>query len=97
MNGKRCVFRDPNDRCNHAAVNAAVSDADCDRCALYSGPLRGMGDAFHVALSAVGIPAAVRAVSGSDCGGCGARRAAMNRALPFADKVTENHDNGDNL
>lgn len=83
---RRCVFND-NGECRHAAVGGVVSDSTCAACDHYTGPLRGMGDVFHVALDAVGIPQAVKAVAG-DCG-CGKRRAALNSALPFADKTTE--------
>lgn len=50
--------------------------------------MRGLGDAVHSALSAVGIAQAMDAASkalGSDCG-CAQRRAALNAAIPFTDE-----------
>ena len=96
MTARRCVFLAPDSRCNHAAVDGPVRPEDCARCDFYAGPLRGMGDAFHVALTATGVASAVHAIAGDRCN-CGERRAAMNRALPFADKDSENATNGNNL
>jgi hypothetical protein len=78
-----CAFNSDG-QCRHAAVGGDATPSKCAACDHYAGRLRGMGDVFHVALSAVGIPSVVKAVAG-DCN-CGPRRAAMNAALPFADK-----------
>jgi len=79
-----CAFHSSG-QCAHAAVGGEATPQKCAACDHYAGRLRGMGDVFHVALSAVGIPAVVKAVAG-DCN-CAERRAAMNQALPFADKA----------
>lgn len=82
-----CVFR-IEARCSHPAIGGDVDDARCSTCHRYRGRMRGLGDAVHMALSAVGIAQAVDAASkalGSDCG-CSQRRAAMNAAVPFTDE-----------
>lgn len=46
--------------------------------------MRGAGDIVHAVAKATGIARAV-----GDCGGCAARRAALNRLLPMPDTHTE--------
>lgn len=58
-----------------------VHPATCARCPHYDGPSRGLGDTVHRALDAVGVHRVVKA-----CGGCAARRAALNDAVPFDSK-----------
>lgn len=55
-----------------------VHPATCARCPHYDGPSRGLGDTVHRVLDAVGVHRVVKA-----CGGCAARRAALNDAVPF--------------
>jgi hypothetical protein len=43
--------------------------------------MRGIGDVVHAVANASRITQLV-----GDCGGCGARRAALNAALPFTDE-----------
>lgn len=67
--------------CRHPdapTVGRAVPDQVCARCPHYDGPSRGLGDTVHRALDAVGVHRVVKA-----CGGCAARRAALNDAVPF--------------
>ncbi len=56
----------------------AVPHQVCARCPHYDGPSRGLGDTVHKALDAVGVHRVVKA-----CGGCAARRQALNDAVPF--------------
>ena len=58
-----------------------VHPATCARCPHYEGPSRGLGDTVHRALDAVGVHRVVKA-----CGGCAARRQALNDAVPFDSK-----------
>jgi hypothetical protein len=58
-----------------------VHPATCARCPHYDGPSRGLGDTVHRALDAVGVHRVVKA-----CGGCAARRQALNDAVPFDSK-----------
>jgi hypothetical protein len=50
----------------------------CDR---YAGPPRGVGDVIDAATTALRIKELL-----GDCGGCAARRAALNRLLPLTDE-----------
>lgn len=81
-----CVFR-IEVRCVHPAIGGDADDLRCAVCPKYRGKMRGLGDAVHSALSAVGIAQAVDAASkalGTGCG-CSERRAALNAAVPFTD------------
>lgn len=77
-----------NGECTNAEAQALVglypSQGVCSACPFYSGPLRGAGDIVHAVAKATGIARAV-----GDCGGCAARRAALNRLLPMPDTHTE--------
>lgn len=55
--------------------------AACETCEHYRGPSRGLGDVVAKVAESTGMAAVVKAVAG-DCG-CGKRRAALNRAVPF--------------
>lgn len=68
-------------------VRREVSDLDCARCMHYRGPLRGIGDVVARVTAATGIDAVVHAVA-PNCN-CGARRAALNAAVPIADSTTK--------
>ena len=69
------------DECRHAIAlplyGARPSAGVCAQCAHYDGPARGLGDRVHNVLGAIGVHKIVR-----DCGGCAARRAALNAAMP---------------
>jgi hypothetical protein len=67
-------------------VNVEPSDDVCAKCQHYVGSPRGVGDVVHSLIEKTGAGAVVRAVAG-DCGGCAARRAALNAALPFTDEA----------
>lgn len=54
----------------------------CARCEHYRGPSRGLGDVVAKVAQATGVAAVVKAVAGEGCG-CGKRREALNRAVPF--------------
>lgn len=54
----------------------------CRRCDSYEGPSRGLGDVVAKVARATGLATAVKAFAGEGCG-CGQRRAALNRAMPF--------------
>jgi len=54
----------------------------CARCQDYKGPSRGLGDVVAKVAQATGVAAVAKAVAGDGCG-CGKRRAALNRAVPF--------------
>jgi hypothetical protein len=66
-----------------------ANESACIGCADYMNPPRGAGDVVHAITTATGIGAAVKAVTGGDCGGCAKRRAALNAALPFTDKPSK--------
>jgi hypothetical protein len=87
----RCRF-DNSGYCHNVEANRrdgtnVPSVERCSSCSFYSGRARGLGDAIHSALHAVGIAQAVEAASkavGKDCG-CADRRAALNAVVPFDD------------
>lgn len=54
----------------------------CARCDQYRGPSRGLGDVVAKVAQVTGVAAAMKAVAGEGCG-CGKRRAALNKAVPF--------------
>ena len=76
------------DQCLHAKHKGTTDDQRCATCAGYMGAPRGAGDVVHAITTATGIAAAVKAVTGGDCG-CAKRRAALNAALPFTDKPSK--------
>ena len=89
------VFRSPNNhpcrfaigtRCTHAGVGGDVGPK-CDTCRMYSGKPRGLGDVVAMAATVTGVAAVVDVVA-PNCG-CAERRAALNRAVPFTDKPTQ--------
>jgi hypothetical protein len=53
----------------------------CANCDHYSGPPRGLGDRVHRVLEATGVQHVVKTVVGN-CGGCAARRQALNEKFP---------------
>ena len=70
-----------NIRCGNPAApthGVAVAPNVCVQCAHYDGPARGLGDHVHTVLGTVGVHKIVR-----NCGGCAARRAALNAAMPI--------------
>ena len=83
---RECVFRIADTECKHPTHWGAASDERCAGCAGYTGRMRGLGDAIHAVTTATGIAAVANKLAGGNCGGCAARRAAMNAALPFADE-----------
>lgn len=74
---------DADGKCIHPREGGPTSAERCASCRHYVGPMRGLGDAVHAVASRTGIAAVVRVVA-PDCG-CDRRRAALNRAAPFAD------------
>jgi hypothetical protein len=54
---------------------------------MYSGKPRGLGDVVAMAATVTGVAAVVDVVA-PNCG-CAERRAALNRAVPFTDKPTQ--------
>jgi hypothetical protein len=73
--------------CIHMMVRREVSESDCAVCPHYRGPLRGVGDMVARVTAATGIDAVVHAVA-PNCN-CGARRAALNAAMPIADSTNK--------
>lgn len=67
--------------CIHPTARGPADDARCASCDHYKGSPRGLGDTVHAALGALGVHRVVK-----DCGGCAARRAALNAAVPFTDE-----------
>ncbi len=84
---KKCAS-DISGRCMNVNIGGNTSDAKCSLCDFYIGRPRGLGDIVHLAAKFSGASSAVKVmstISGKPCG-CKERRAAMNAALPFADK-----------
>lgn len=73
LKDRKCVLR---------LCNVYPAATCCRRCEQYRGPSRGLGDVVAKVAQATGVAAAVKAVAGDGCG-CGKRRAALNRAVPF--------------
>lgn len=73
-------------RCRHPRLpKQPVSDGRCDTCREYSGRVRGVGDVVAIVAKATGVEAVAKSIesaTGKPCG-CGGRRAALNRSLPF--------------
>lgn len=83
---RECVFRIVPTECKHPTHFGPTDDQRCAACDGYTGRMRGLGDAVHAITSATGIASVANKLAGGNCGGCAARRAAMNAALPFADE-----------
>ena len=77
-----CLYIRPGPRCVHGMATPDQLPAACDTCDQYRGPSRGLGDAVAKVAQATGVAAVVKAVAGDGCG-CGKRRAALNRKVPF--------------
>ena len=77
-----CLYIRPGPRCVHELATPEQLPAACETCEHYRGPSRGLGDVVAKVAQATGVAAAVKAVAGEGCG-CGKRRAALNRAVPF--------------
>lgn len=68
------------------AFNTRPSLGVCRICEHYEGPPRGAGDIIHAVTTTTGIARAADWMTGGKCGGCAARRAALNAAMPFTDE-----------
>lgn len=77
-----CLHVRPSPRCVLELATPDCLPAACETCDHYRGPSRGLGDVVAKVAQATGVAAAVKAVAGESCG-CGKRRAALNRAVPF--------------
>jgi len=74
-----------NDRCSLDLFGGTPSPGVCFGCDQYKGPPRGAGDLFEIATTVTGVKSIVKAATkatGKSCN-CSARKAGMNRALPF--------------
>jgi hypothetical protein len=69
--------------CIHPRAGGDATAERCASCVHYVGPMRGIGDVVHRVAESTGVAAVVHAVA-PNCG-CSERRAALNRAVPFAD------------
>ena len=69
-------------QCALGLCNKYPAPTCCARCEHYRGPSRGLGDVVAKVAQATGVAAVAKAVAGDGCG-CGKRRAALNRAVPF--------------
>lgn len=79
----KCLFFHSNPlRCKINAATPEQLPGACETCEHYRGPSRGLGDVVAKVAQVTGVAAAVKAVAGEGCG-CGKRRAALNRAMPF--------------
>lgn len=86
---EHCVFlRVSGDICEHPILAGATNAEKCSTCSKYRGRPRGLGDVVHSITTVTGIAKAVDTVTGG-CGGCAARRAALNAAVPFSDTPKE--------
>jgi hypothetical protein len=77
-----CLHIRPGPRCVLELATPDCLPAACETCEHYRGPSRGLGDVVAKVAQATGVAAVVKAVAGEGCG-CGQRRAALNRAVPF--------------
>jgi hypothetical protein len=77
-----CLHVRPGPRCVLELATPDCLPTACETCEHYRGPSRGLGDVVAKVAQATGVAAAVKAVVGEGCG-CGKRRAALNRAVPF--------------
>lgn len=64
-------------------VGPNPSEGVCRLCDHYDGPPRGAGDVVAIVTAFTGVDRAVKRMVGGDCGGCAARRAALNAAIPL--------------
>jgi hypothetical protein len=71
--------------CKHP-LNFGASEASCASCIDKVDPITGAGDLIHAVTVVTGAKRVHHAVVG-DCGGCAARRAALNAAMPFTDEA----------
>jgi len=71
--------------CSHPELYGPTDAQRCATCPKYLGRMRGAGDVVHAIAKATGVAAVAERVAGGSCGGCAARRAALNAALPFSD------------
>ena len=78
----RCIHLRPGPRCAKRLATAEQLPEACETCEQYRGPSRGLGDVVAKVAQVTGVAATVKAVAGEGCG-CGKRRAALNRAVPF--------------
>ncbi len=77
-----CLHIRPGPRCVLEVATPDCLPAACETCEHYRGPSRGLGDVVAKVAQVTGVAAAVKAFAGEGCG-CGQRRAALNRAMPF--------------
>ena len=80
---KRCAA-ESDGTCRHPLQGGAASAERCARCPNWIGPPRGLGDVVHLVAQATRIDRLAATVA-PDCR-CAERRAALNAAVPFADK-----------
>jgi hypothetical protein len=86
-----CVHLEHGRRCTLGLATECELPAACQACEKYEGMVRGMGDMFARFAKATGIEAVakrVEHVTGKPCG-CGGRRAALNRMMPFGSQEPE--------
>jgi hypothetical protein len=76
----RCHYME-NGQCILGLHGGSPSPGVCMACDRYAGPPRGVGDVIDAATTALRIKELL-----GDCGGCAARRAALNRLLPLTDE-----------
>lgn len=69
-------------RCRINKATAEELPSACETCPEYKGRPRGLGDIVAKVAETTGVATVVKAVVGEGCG-CGQRRAALNRAVPF--------------
>lgn len=72
----------PGPRCALKLAEPDQLPAACDTCSHYRGRSRGLGDVVAKVAEVTRVAAVVKRVAGDGCG-CGGRRAALNRAVPF--------------
>lgn len=83
----KCIL-DIHGICRDQTIGGPTSPGKCDACPNYRGPARGIGDVVALIAKATGVAAVVEEVerkTGKPCG-CAARRAALNKAVPFTDQ-----------
>ena len=80
-----CVHLEHGRRCKLELAADADLPSACQTCDSYEGMARGLGDFIGKMADVTGIKAVTRqieAATGKPCG-CGERRAALNRMIPF--------------
>jgi hypothetical protein len=80
----RCRYEINIGECFHPEIFGSTDEEKCSTCSKYRGRPRGLGDVVHSITTVTGIAKAVDTVTGG-CGGCAARRAALNATVPFSD------------